>query len=643
MLTPQQHAALLIRRTEERLLALFSEGRVFGTVHTCIGQEWVGIAVAEHLGPDDLVFSNHRCHGHYLARTDDVEGLIAEVMGKSTGVCGGRGGSQHLCKDGFFSNGILGGMTPIAAGMALGRKLRADSSIAVIFAGDGAFGEGILYETLNIVSKWQLPFLMVVENNQYAQSTQQNETLAGTIMSRADSFGIATRQADTWNPAHLVAEMAECIYLVRDTCRPLLIQVDTYRLSPHSKGDDTRDTGEIETFRQRDPVGELVQAGDESEPIRAALTAIDRRIEAAVGSAAAASVQALPSVDRAQVTSVQWDEVDFPEERAVESISRALEDAMERDSRVVLLGEDIKSPYGGAFKVTRGLSDRFPDRVLNTPISEASIVGIGTGLAMQDFRPIVEIMFGDFLLLASDQIVNHAAKFRWMYNDQVTVPLIIRTPMGGRRGYGPTHSQCLEKHLLGVPDTQVLALHHRYPPALVYEKLLETIDRPTLVLENKILYGRVVSARMPSGFILEATQDRQPTVRIRPLDRADITIIAYGGMALECEAALQELFDEHEVLGELIIPLQVYPLVLSPILESARATQKVLVVEEGQGFAAFGSELIAQLAEQNSGTELQVKRVAPETIPIPASRTLELLSLPSSSSIARAALGLFRD
>ena len=135
------------------------------------------------------------------------------------------------------------------------------------------------------------------------------------------------------------------------------------------------------------------------------------------------------------------------------------------------------------------MSLTFPGRVRNTPISEAAIVGIGNGLALAGMHPVCEIMFGDFMTLAADQIINHASKFKWMYNDQATVPTVIRTPMGGRRGYGATHSQCLEKHFLGLPGTRVLALNPRYDPYLVYDRLFATIDRPTIVIENKIMYG----------------------------------------------------------------------------------------------------------------------------------------------------------
>ncbi|MBI4493136.1 MAG: pyruvate dehydrogenase [Chloroflexi bacterium] len=638
-LPPEIVTALTIRRTEERLLKLFHEGRLSGTVHTCIGQEWTGIVVAQALRAGDFIISNHRCHGHYLAWTDDVEGLIAEIMGKQSGVCGGRGGSQHLCRDGFLSNGIQGGMVPVAAGMALARQLRGDGSIGTLLVGDGTLGEGVFYEALNLIARWQLPLLIVLENNLYAQSTAQHETLAGDIRARAEAFGIATARGSTWEWQRLLEDVRGSVDSIRHTGQPAFVQVDTYRLAPHSKGDDTREPTEVAQHAEKDPLNRFLASASDPEPLQAVLAAIEQRIGAAVAQAERAPVQAVaPRLSLPEPPHPTWVAADFPEERGVQSIRRALEQAMELDPRVILIGEDLRSPYGGAFKATHGLSDRFPARVLNSPISEAAIVGLGSGLAMEGFRPVIEIMFGDFLLLAADQIVNHAAKFHWMFNEQVSVPLIVRTPMGGGRGYGPTHSQSLEKHLLGIPDTQVLALHHRYAPALTYRALFDTVDRPTIVIENKLLYGQMASCRVPDGYLLEVTRETFPTVRLRPARGAEVTIVAYGGMAVEAEAALQSLFEDHDVLCELIMPVRLYPLDLAPIMESVRQTGRLVVVEEGQGFAGFASEVISQMVEAAPLRPLRVKRVAPMPHPIPAARPLEQDALPNSTSIVYAAL-----
>lgn len=213
--------ALGIRMFEERLLKLFGEGRLFGTVHTCIGQEWTGVALAEHLAPADVVFSNHRCHGHYLARTGNYLGLFAEIMGREDGICRGRGGSQHICDANVFSNGIQGGIVPVACGIAYSKLLQGGSDIAVVFVGDGTLGEGAFYESLNIASLWGLPLLIVLENNLYAQSTSQMQTLSGDIEARAKAFDIRTLHGDTWDPMKLIEIMGEAVRFVRIERRPL--------------------------------------------------------------------------------------------------------------------------------------------------------------------------------------------------------------------------------------------------------------------------------------------------------------------------------------------------------------------------------------------------------------------------------------
>jgi len=172
----------------------------------------------------------------------------------------------------------------------------------------------------------------------------------------------------------------------------------------------------------------------------------------------------------------------------LQALNEAMHEAMARDDRVLFLGEDILDPYGGAFKVAKGLSTRFPDRVLTTPISEAAITGIAAGLALRGMRPVVEIMFGDFLSLAFDQLLNHACKYRWMYNSQVRVPMVVRTPMGGRRGYGPTHSQCTEKHFVGMPGLRVVAPNSLCDPKRLLLRAILSDDEPTLFVEHKLLY-----------------------------------------------------------------------------------------------------------------------------------------------------------
>ncbi len=636
-LTEAFAAAALIREVEQRLLKLFAEGKLFGTVHTCIGQEFIGVAVARALVAGDILFSNHRCHGHFLARTGNVDGLIAEVMGKASGVCGGRGGSQHLCdvRNGFFSNGVQGGIAPVGAGLAMSLQLRGLENIAVVFLGDGTLGEGAVYETLNVASKWDLPILFVLENNFYSQSTPQKQNLAGSILARAAAFDIPAAYSSTWEPERLLELTEECVARVRRDGRPFFLQVDTYRLMPHSKGDDDRDPEEIASYWARDPLRMFYE--NNSEVDSSVLAKAQGQVDAAVALAEASPfAQAcdgeaeLPIVRKASWKTVVESETGT---LFVASLREALRRNLRREPCLILIGEDIESPYGGAFKATKGLSAEFPGRVRNTPISESAIVGLGNGLALGGYIPVCEIMFGDFLTLAADQFINHASKFRYMYNNQVRVPLIVRTPMGGRRGYGPTHSQSLEKHFLGLPQTQILALNSRINPGLIYDELFSSVDRPTLVVENKLLYSSRLGPPVPDGFALELSDEQFPTCRLRPLAPPQITVFCYGGMLPHAEQAVARAFDDYEIVAEIICPSKLYPLNPWPVIESLERTKKLLIVEEGHSFAALGSELIAQISELSPGLLRACKRLSPPEHPIPACGPLEKEVLPDSDSI----------
>jgi TPP-dependent pyruvate/acetoin dehydrogenase alpha subunit len=266
-----------IRRFEERLLALFEEGALNGTTHACIGQEADCVGVIEALRPGDHVFSNHRCHGHYLAWTGDAVGLLAEIMGRRGGVVGGVGGSQHIAAPGFKSNGILGGTLPAAAGIALAMKLSGDDAISVVFMGDGAFGEGIVYETLNIASLWQLPLLVVVENNFYSQSTPMAANMAGEIAARIGAFDIGVTHVASTDVAEIEVAARREADAVRQGRRPRALVIDTYRLCHHSKSDDNRPEEEIARHWTTEPLvvhGPRLADGDRSR--------IDAEVEAAL-------------------------------------------------------------------------------------------------------------------------------------------------------------------------------------------------------------------------------------------------------------------------------------------------------------------------------------------------------------------------
>jgi pyruvate/2-oxoglutarate/acetoin dehydrogenase E1 component len=339
----------------------------------------------------------------------------------------------------------------------------------------------------------------------------------------------------------------------------------------------------------------------------------------------------------------------------LESLNSGLHKAMRADSRVYILGEDVLDPYGGAFKVTRGLSTAFPERVLTTPISEAGIVGVGSGMALRGLRPVVEIMFGDFVTLIADQVINHAAKFRYMYNEQVRVPLVIRTPMGGRRGYGPTHSQSLEKLFLGMPGLRIVAPTALGDPGeLLAQSILSTQD-PLVFVENKLLYLLPLQdADSLKEFNVEATGTSQdgtgldgsgegmgyPVYRLslRGAPAPTLTLAAYGYMAELARQAALRLAYEHEIFVELVVPTQIAPLEIESCLTSLRKTRRLVSIEEGSRPLGWGAELAALAVEALGPELLAVRRVAAQHTPIPASQPLETAMLPGVETIIQAAL-----
>jgi 2-oxoisovalerate dehydrogenase E1 component len=629
--------ALLIRFTEERILKLFSEGKINGTVHTCVGQELIGASISKYLDPDDFVVSNHRGHGHFLAKTGDVKGLISEIMGKVTGICSGIGGSQHLFTNNFLSNGIQGGMAPIAAGIAFANKYKNNRNIVVSFMGEGTLGEGIIYETFNICSNWDLPVLFVLENNGYSQSTSFNQTFKGSVEGRATGFGINYLKTNTWDLDNLVDTAKSGIDYVRENTKPCLLEIETYRLNAHSKGDDNRSFEELESYRKKDLLNQLIKTNTSQveEMISKIMMTVD---EAVIFSNNSRSLSTFSNITYETAPVKYSDVTKDGDQRISDIIYKSLRNKFLEDENYIMIGEDIEyltpytsEPYGGAFKVTRDLSLLFKDRIKNSPISEAAITGLGTGLAINGMRPIVEIMFGDFTTLIFDQIFNHACKFNLMSNGKVDVPLIIRTPMGGKRGYGPTHSQSIEKFFIGIPNLEIIALNQRASPEIYYNAIFLN-NIPTLVIENKILYTRKLNYGTIKGFKIQQSNERYPTVRITPFEKSPIvTIVCYGGILEDVEKAIEMAFDEEEILCEIICPALIHPLNIAPISDSVKLTRKLLVVEEGINIAALSSEISSMILERGI-TLTHYKRMGNNTI-VPCSYEAENNLLPNPVSI----------
>jgi pyruvate/2-oxoglutarate/acetoin dehydrogenase E1 component len=335
------------------------------------------------------------------------------------------------------------------------------------------------------------------------------------------------------------------------------------------------------------------------------------------------------------------------EERCATVLNAALLEVFESRDDVYLLGEDILDPYGGAFKITKGLSTRWPDRVLTTPVSEASLFGIAGGMALRGYRPILEVMFGDFITLGFDQVVNGIAKFRAMFDDQVRVPLVVRTPMGGGRGYGPTHSQSLEKLLLGVPGITVVAANECHDLKRLVRVAVDD-DDPVFLIEHKALYGRL-NRRPVDGFVGELacreTDGPYPALTFsgNGFSAASATIVTYGGMLPAALDATVGLILEEEVFTEVVSLGRLAPLDLEPVLESLGRTGVLVTVEEGTLTGGFGAEVAARV-QSDAWDRLRapVRRVAAVDGILPAARSLEQAVLPDTADIVNAVLSAGR-
>lgn len=625
---------LRIRNVEQTFLDLFSQGKLNGTVHTCIGQELSAVAFAGQLKKSDFVFSNHRCHGHFISYTHEWKSLMLELLGKKDGICGGVGSSQHLHHYNFFSNGIQGGIMPMAAGFALGNKLKDNNSIGVVYIGDGTLGEGVVYETLNFISKKEIPLIVVCENNKYAQSTPIEYNLAGSIELRAKAFGLEFRNTSTLGEKPtIIDEAKDSIDWVRANKKPLFHLVDTYRLKAHSKGDDDRELSEIKEYEGRDFLN-LLQKKDpeyfnrENTKIK---NEIDQFIENALESGEMSIEDYMINInDTENLEEIEFEPYIEKPGRLVQKMNNSFKTLLE-DDKVVFIGEDILDPYGGAFKVSKGLSDQFPERVIGTSISEGLIAGVSNGLALNGFKPFAEFMFGDFTALAFDQMINHASKIYNMYNKKITCPVVFRTPMGGGRGYGPTHSQSLEKHYIGMDTFEICATNRYIDPAIILEYLYER-QHPSLLIENKVDYGKNSTLKLPEGYEMLQSIEKLPSLLIRPTyDVATTTIITYGGSSDIVVNNIENYFYEYDSLVQVLILTKIDPIPKALLKTVLQNTETVLFVEEGNSGGTVGDYFISYLAQNYD--HLKLKSISSKRISIPSVKSLEDSVLVKENSI----------
>ena len=568
--------ALQVRYFEERLLEEYKKGQIHGTVHTCIGQEVFPCILSEYT-KDYHWFSNHRGHGHYLAKTRDFKGLAAEILLKEGAVAGGIGGSQHLKNENFMSNGIQGGQT----GIAVGYSSQVQNSLnykSVMFLGDGTLGAGHIYEAFNLGLLHDSKIIYVLEDNKIAQSTPTEKTFFGDIYKIVSGYGMSYFKCNSDNIDSMISAINSAI----QESKPCFIHLETKRLSSHSKGDDNRDDKFIETLFVDDILHNKLSENAlsyDDDYIVEIKNLFDEVIKSPDSFYEETEQDADTFVDNVEIVKTG--------QKFIEHINESLRDFLTKNESSVLIGEDIEDDpfmsgkvYGGAFKATKGLSTLFPKRVLNMPISESGFTGFAAGIALRGQYTIVEIMFADFLSQNFDQIFHQIAKIPSIYGAKTDLPIFIRTAGFSGNGYGPTHSESMENIYFGLPNLDI------YVPNVFssYENILNEFEyrkKPTLVIEPKALYNNKVNDKIYSEYSL--TNDNFIT-QLKPKTRKpSVTILTMGPQLDLLVSNLEYLAKEYEIYVNIFSPIKMNNI--------DTGTLETSVGESGNNIIAFSNSL----------------------------------------------------
>jgi 2-oxoisovalerate dehydrogenase E1 component len=670
----------LIRAFEEALAEVYARGEIpTEAIHLSIGQEATAVGVCFALQADDYMTTTHRGHGHMLAKGADVKGMMAELFGKKTGLCKGKGGSMHVTEaavGALGANGIVGAPYLIATGAALSAKYQPDqptrasprapsgasprvssraggSRVAVAIAGDGSTNQGMFHEALNFAAVFRLPAVFVVENNLYGEFTPLcKHASVQRLSDRAAAYGIPGVTVDGNDAWAVFAATREAVARARQGEGPTLLECLTYRWHGHMEGETVtyRDPDEIEAWKQKCPIrrleGELLASGtlapDEAVEIRRqALKMVGEALAYALGSPEPPAEALTEDVYAPEPAVLYQPAPARPSTRETtysKALFEALAEEMSRDERVFLLGEDVS--LGGYFAVTAGLADEFgPFRVMDTPISEYAIAGAAVGAAMTGRRPVVEILFSDFITTCMDPIVNQAAKLRYMSGGQYALPLVIRTPGGGGIGMAAQHSQSLEAWLTGIPGLIVIAPGTPYDAKGLLKAAIRS-NNPVLFFENKLLYSAI-------GPVPE--EEYLVPIGIAEVKRPgnDLTLVAIGSMvgpALEAAEILARRTPSGRSIDvEVVDPRTLVPCDWATIVRSVVKTGRLVVAEPGVLTHGFGAEVVSRVTEVALGVlEAPPRRVAGADVPIPYNTRLENAALPDVDDILAAVRETFR-
>jgi 2-oxoisovalerate dehydrogenase E1 component len=633
---------LTIRLMEERIATLYAQGGIPGFVHTSVGQEAVAVGALFRARAGDVITSTHRGHGHVLAKGLDPAGMFAELMGRATGTCAGRGGSMHVADPGlgiFGANGIVGAGLPIAVGAAYALRGRGHGDLAVAFFGDGAVATGAFHEAVTLAAVHRLPVVFLCENNGFSEFSRTADQHPAPLSARAVAYGLPFRAVDG-NDVEAVDDALAGVYAeVRAGGGPQLVEAVTLRVRGHYEGDpQAYRTGETEAAHTpADPLERVRQRlGTDLGDVDAEVARIVAEAEKfAVDSPAPSAASLLDHVTGPRADVAEREPVARGDRPASTSrvIRQALGDALEEDPRVFLAGIDVAG--GNVFGITKGLAAAHPGRVLDTPIAETAIMGLGVGAAMAGLRPVVELMYFDFLGVCLDQLMNQAAKLRFMTGGAVSVPLVVRTQFGSGRSSGSQHSQSLEALLAHIPGLTVVMPS---TPEDTYGLLRAAIedDNPVVFVENRILYER-------KG-VLPTSSHRVPLGKaavIRP--GTDLTIVSWSRMAQVSLRAAETLAAEG-IDAEVVDLRTITPLDRETVLASLARTNRLLIVHEAVTEFGVGAELAALAVHEGFWSlDAPVVRVGAPSSPAPYAPELEKAWIPGERDVVDAARRVTED
>jgi 2-oxoisovalerate dehydrogenase E1 component len=653
-----------IRMFEDRVYDLLGRNVIKGASHLYAGEEAVAVGAMSVLRNDDLITSSHRGHGHchargaVIAKTEEAKQehynkMMAELCGRETGYCGGRGGSMHIAdveKGNLGATGIVGGNIPVATGAALAQQLQDTDGVVLCFFGDGAAQTGNFHESLNMAGLWQLPVVYIVENNLYGMSVPIESAAAKLdIADRACAYDMPGEVVNGMDVLAVREAVGRAVDRARQGGGPSLIECQAYRWYGHSRSDPRkyRTKEEEAEWKARDPIPNfaawLVENGICTQ---AEVDALEVQVEDAIDSATQFALDsAMPPAEELEkfvYAPFKWTAEDYAKERRLreraraggdgfhkilyrQALQEAMREEMLRDPSVFLMGEDI-GLYGGAYGATRGLFDEFgEERVRDTPISEATIGGAAVGAAMAGMRPVAEIMYVDFTPLAMDQIANQGAKNRYMFGGKTIVPMVIRTEGGAGRSIAAHHSQSLEALWTHFPGIYVVMPSTPFDAKGLLKAAIRD-DNPVMFIEHKMLYG-------VEGYVPDEDYIIPFGVADVKREGSDVTVVTYSRMVHRVlEAA--ELLAGEGISVEVIDLRTLKPLDMDTVSASIRKTGRVVGVTEGYRTGSFISELAMRIQEEVfDWLDAPVVRVGAADVPVPMSETLEDAAIPNVEAI----------